>query len=559
MSKKQKRYVYLGIFFLCLFLYGNSMNNDYALDDEYVIVNNPLVEKGIKGIPKIFRSHYVNKDIEKHSYRPVTLTSFAIEYQFAGANPKVSHFINLLLYGLTCMLLFRILLRLFREYHWSLAVLATFFFLLLPVHSEVVNNVKSRDELLCFLFALLSMYQFIKYADHKRWLSLVLGILFILLSLMSKLSSLTFLAIIPLTLWFFTEIKFKKLIVLTVGICLAFVAMKFGIGQVLDAGSSVRDSMFFENPLHTAKGGIITKIPMAFFTTVYYLKLLIFPKTLLCYYGYNHVPIVGWGSMYFWISAIILLPVAVFALVKIKTKSPLVFGILYFFIAISMFSNLVQPAAGIIAERFVYIPSLGFSIVMAFLILKLSKAAMMNLDKKFTIERKVLFFSILGIVLVLSAARIVTRTKDWKDKITLLRHDIVDADDSAKLNALLANSLFLKTGGNSGLPGNRYSVEAIKYYRKSVEIYPEYKTSWNNMGTLYFNQLRDFEEAKKCYEKAIELDPEYVTALFGLAYYYEIKEEYAKSKTYFERVIKLEPDNVRAMDHLKAVIEAEKV
>ena len=554
MTKKQNRLSYFGIVLLCFFLYGNSLNNDYSVDDEYVINGNPLVEMGIRGIPKIFKSHYVNKEIEQHGYRPVAIASFAIEYQFFEATPKVSHFINLLIYALTCIVLFRLLKRLFREYHWALALLTTLLFLVLPIHSEVVNNVKCRDELLSFLFAISSLFQFVKYADKKRFVSIALGIFFMILAVFSKLSAITFMALIPLTLWFFTDVKLKRVLFILGGMFAGFLILRFGILNMLEANVvGDREGLFHENPLYLSEGGILGRIPMAFYTILYYLKLLVFPKTLLFYYGYNHVSIIGWGNPLFFVSLIVVLPILIYGLIKIKTKSPLIYGILFFFLAISMFSNFIIPAVGIIAERFAYSASLGFSIAMAALILMIFKATLKD-PKKLNLKYKGAFFGVMAVVLIASTARVVTRTKDWKDRFSLLKHDIQNAPNSAKLNALLANSLFVEMRNTRNPQARlRLANEALPYYEKSVELVPEYETSWNNMATLYFNELRDFENAKRCYEKAIDLKPDYVTALFGLGYCYEIEKNYDKAMEYYNRVLELEPDQPRALEHIEAV------
>ena len=108
---------YILIVIACFLLYGNTLQNDYSLDDHFVIENNSKTAKGIKGIPEIFASHYIENKNQSYGYRPVTLATFAIEYEFFGANPFISHLINLLLYVATCLVLYLILKRIFREYH----------------------------------------------------------------------------------------------------------------------------------------------------------------------------------------------------------------------------------------------------------------------------------------------------------------------------------------------------------------------------------------------------------------------------------------------------------
>src|ERR1700751_2881411 len=92
------RKIALFIFILVFVLYGNSIKNNFSVDDSYVTVttpekpNNPRIEKGIKGIPKLFTSHYAESGYQSFEYRPLTLVTFAIEYQFFGSNPHINHF-----------------------------------------------------------------------------------------------------------------------------------------------------------------------------------------------------------------------------------------------------------------------------------------------------------------------------------------------------------------------------------------------------------------------------------------------------------------------------------
>jgi len=553
MTKRELNIANLIIVAVCFLVYGNTLNNDYSLDDNYVIVDNPIVEKGVKGIPQIFKSHYVNRDIEKHSYRPVTLTSFAIEYQFFEANPTIGHLVNLLLYTITCILLLRLLLRLFKSYHWMLAALATFIFLILPVHSEAVNNIKSRDELLCLLFALSALFQFVKYADRKKWYSLAFGIILMALSLLSKASSITFLAIIPLTLYFFTDIKWKRLLVAMTVICVALLMVKLGSMRVTGPIESVRESMFHENPFYENGTSHLNRIPMGFYTILIYLGLLTFPKDLICYYGYNQVEIVGWGDPLFWVSAIVVFTIAVWCIYKFRSKSPIIFGALFFLITISMFANVAKPVVGIIGERFTYVPSVGFAIAIACIILKFVKYPLRKEDSKSYFG--LIFIGIIGVVFISCSLKIVTRNLDWKDNLTLMRHDIKLAPDSAKLHALIGGTLFHQIKVESiGQKRLNMTVEAINHYKNAVDIYKEYYTSWNNMGTLYFNELKDYKSAKNCYEMAVSIKPDYPTSLYSLGYCYELEGDFDLAISSYKRVIEIDPEYTAAKIHLRNLL-----
>jgi len=142
-----------------------------------------------------------------YEYRPVTLTSFAIESQFFGDDPHVSHFINVLLYGFTAVLLFAVLYYIFREYRYNflLPLTATLLFIVHPIHTEVVASIKNRDELLCLLGGLGGLYFAIRYIDQKT-LALWASFLFcFILGLLSKRSIIPFALIIPFAATLFRQ------------------------------------------------------------------------------------------------------------------------------------------------------------------------------------------------------------------------------------------------------------------------------------------------------------------------------------------------------------------
>ena len=87
-------------------LYGNTIPNEFSMDDELVTLDHKIVSKGFSGIPEIFTSRYVQNDQQSYEYRPIVQVTFAIEHQFTGGNPHFSHFINIVLYALTGVLLF---------------------------------------------------------------------------------------------------------------------------------------------------------------------------------------------------------------------------------------------------------------------------------------------------------------------------------------------------------------------------------------------------------------------------------------------------------------------
>lgn len=555
MSKKHTYFAYILIVIACFLLYGNTLQNDYSLDDHYVIENNSKTAKGIKGIPEIFASHYVENKNQSYGYRPVTLATFAIEYEFFGSNPFISHLINLLLYVATCLILFIILKRIFREYHWLLPLLTVSLFLIHPIHTEVVNNIKSRDELLSFLFALLALKMAIKYTSNKKIIYVAFSLILMLFALMSKLSSLTFLVIIPLTLYFFENLKVRNLMILCLIFLSVFILFRLSSNFLVDSNNKLREFLFYENPLFLSDGNIVTRIPMAFYTVAYYLKLLIWPFPLLFYYGYNHVPIVSWTNLNTWMSIIIVVPLMIYTFSKIKTKKIMIFGFVYFFISVSMFSNLIKPVVGIIGERFLYIPSLGLCIVFAYLILNIFNKN--NTIRDISLKNKPILIVCLSMLFICSTFYIIDRNKDWKNRLTLAQNDIKYLSESVKANSLLGDYNFkeLKKSKNQSNK-TRFSNNAKFYYSKSLNIYDknpeinnnigviEYESGNFNTSILYFNEAIDL--SKKNSQPAITISNYY----YNLASAYDKLEDFNNSISNFKSCLQLDEKNLGAYDKL---------
>ena len=201
------------VFCFAFLLYANSIPNNYNLDDELVTRNHKLTSQGISAIPEIFSSpYYTDNAGYNYEYRPVVLSSFAIEHQFFGDNPYISHFFNLLLYALCCVILYRVLLKIIPGQLLSACI--TLLFVANPTHTEVVCSIKNRDEILSLLFGLLAVYAALKAVVGKKWYVLLVPAFF-LFALLSKTTVISFVIIIPVILIFFTQAGFKQIMLIS--------------------------------------------------------------------------------------------------------------------------------------------------------------------------------------------------------------------------------------------------------------------------------------------------------------------------------------------------------
>lgn len=554
-NKLNVRFFYLIIAVFAFILYGNTLSNYYSLDDSYVTSVNPVVQKGIKAIPEIFTSNYISMNAEEggqhnYGYRPMAKASFAIEWSIFRGNPHVSHFFNVLLYALTGLLLFSLLRRLLKNQNILLPFLTVLFFMAHPLHTEVVASLKNREELFSFLGALLSVRYFLKWNETGKKINILWALLAFAFGWLSKVNIMTFIIIIPLIFYYFTDVKPKKIIIASLMI-IGVIALLLLIPRLF-LGTSVRPMQFIENPLQFAPT-LSQRIGTSMMVLLFYLKMLVFPHPLVFYYGYNMIPIATLANPLVWLSLLIHVALFGYAVYTIRKKSVLSFAILFYLVNISIFSNLLAPPTGIVAERFLYIASLGFCLALTYGLFKLFKAN----PNDIVIPAKARNFVVLLAILICipAMAKTIDRNKDWKTEMTLYEADMPNLVNSAKANYIYATNLRssivdkLKAGikKESLMP----EIETIiKHYKRAVNVYPEYPDAYNNLGESMLLLLNESDSSIQYFEKAVKLNLNLTAAYFNLGYTYQITEQYDKAILNYEIALEKEPWDIKIMSNL---------
>lgn len=546
--RKQLRLITIVIILSCFLLYGNSIKNNYALDDNYITATspqnpNPKIQNGLKGIPEIFTSRYIESNQQSFEYRPMVLTTFAIEYQFFGSNPQISHFVNVSIYALTCVLLFVILFGLLSSYHIIFPLFITFLFIAHPIHTEVVNNLKSRDELLSFLFGICSLYFFLKRVNEGKLKHIFFAITFLLLALLSKKTAILFFVLIPLTLYFFTSIKIKKLLIYVTLPLIAYVGFMALKLLLLEKSVSIREFAFFENPLFY-EIHFWRRIPFAIYTAGYYIKLLVFPHPLSCYYGYNAIPYADWSFVFVWVSLLFHVFIGVIALIKLPQKSIISYAIIIYLIGVFPFSNIYTPVVGIVGERFIYFASLGFCIAIAYLLFIIFKENVENKNQKWKNFNSL--FKIIGaLLLVVYSIKTISRNPMWKDKLTLFRNDVKQMGDSYFLNYFTASTLYDQLPSIPfGREKDLIRMESQTYFKIATELLKEglevNKTDYytmSSLGTIYVNYLNDVEAAIPWFKKSLTINSDYDVAKYNIIFCYEKRNMPDSALFFYEKMI----------------------
>ena len=513
---ENNKLVYCLLVAFSFLLYGNTISHSYSLDDDLVTstdrFRHELVEKGIGGLGAIFKSNYAVNDEQNYDYRPISTYSFAIEWTLFGESENhvhISHFINVLLYSILGIILFQLLQVLFGKGYEVFNFLITLLFLAHPIHTEVVNSLKNRDEILSLLFALLATIQTIKFIDNKQFSRLLFATILILLSILSKKSSMPFIVIIPLIVYFFRAVSWKKIAFIVLALFSSRIIISLLKINLIEKGK-IRDYLFIENPLFEAS--LWERIPTYFYTNYLYLEKFIFPFDLNYYYGFNAIPIVGFTSVMFIISLLLFISLLAYAIGTIKKKSVFSFGILFFFISIGGAANLLYPMVGIFAERLAFFASIGLTILLTATIFQLFQFKPNELFSG--TKSKKMYFTFGAILLIMSSLTI-QRNPAWKNKLSLFIADAPSLKKSAKANSLLGQELQFQAAQTfSADPTNLDNFipridSAYHYYELALLTYPSYIQMYNNQATIRSQYYQDFMSARELLGQAIKIDPSF--------------------------------------------------
>ena len=402
-------------------LYANTVWNGYALDDGIVIQSNEFVERGLAGILDIlgndaFHSHYVQMGVDEDQlsggrYRPLSIVTFAVEQALVGDHAGERHLVNVLLYALTAVLLLQFLRGQLFAGRPDLAFLTALVFVVHPIHTEVVANIKGRDEILCFLFVIVTLQLALsRAAAGKRGLPLAALVVFFL-ALLSKEYALTLLVLLPLAFYLVSRLDVQTSLLRSIPfapVAAGYLAMRFaavGLRRV-DTPEILSNPYLYATPVETwaTKIAVLLRYP----------RLLVFPHPLSADYSYRQIPYVDFSNATVWLSVALHVALIVLALRWLRRRHVMAFAVLFYLGNLLLVSNLFVGIGATMGERLAYHASLGFCMGVAWLLLDVwpTRASASN---------RSLLVGLVGLVVVLAMAKTVSRNFDWKDTPTLFR------------------------------------------------------------------------------------------------------------------------------------------
>lgn len=535
---ENNRVVYTLIFGLAFILFANTFGHEYALDDRAVTFQNKFVQAGFKGIPDILKTFYWRGFWEANAglYRPVSVVVFAIEWQFFGnssAMPHIFHFVNVVLFATTCVLLYRMLRRLLSEQPAQLSFMAVLLFIVHPIHTEVVANIKSLDEILSLLFFVLVMEQLLKQVAQPNVKHVVLSTLYFFLALMSKEGAVLFFPVMGLALWYFAKLDFKR-----IGMLLAPLAVIglvwFGIHSAVISNAGPRAPYSYQDNALLASPDFITQRATAIGMMGRYLLKLVVPYPMSYDYSFSEIPNTGLGDVTVLTSLVALLGLLFLAVKQMKQKTILSFSIWWFFITIALTCNIFTIIGATMADRFLFVPSLGFCLALSWLLLRFTKSLGMQANG---VSAQPMVITI--VILLPFSLMSFTRNKDWKSDETLYAADVASADGSGRVHYNYGTVL-MNAAANETNPQQKNILlkSAEEEFVRTTKIDTGFG-SWNayeNLGAVLFRQQR-YAESAEASRQAFRRNPNDPSVLDNLADAFVMQQQYDTLVAFMKRCV----------------------
>jgi protein O-mannosyl-transferase len=459
-----------------LIAYVSSLSNGFVWDDNQQIVMNPVLRAGSPWA-HLFLSDawsYAHRDQPAHSnyYRPLQMVSYRVTADWFGLQPQYLHILSVLFALAAVLAAFSVYLKLTRRL--AVAFAAAALFAVHPVHSEAVDWISALPELGCATFFLIAFNLFLSVrspsSDHnsdqssdqssdmtpewhpRRWSSLCLSLLAFAAALLWKETAVVFPAIIAAYVFCFAPDNFRKRLRSSARLsfpfwCVlaAYLALRFRILGFL----SMHQRIWKLTPLQVGLN--------AFHLMAMYWWKLVAPLHLNAYYVFSPVRSIADPRA---IVGILFVAMACAAIRHAFSRAPLAaFASLWVFITLLPVMNIYALGRNVFAERYLYLPSVGFCLLAALI----AASAMNRLPENRLPEKfqKPLAALLLTAIVLWFSWETFTRNPDWHDDATLFGATLASSPDAPFVHFMVAAT-------ESDNPADSQSAEA--HYLQAIAL-----------------------------------------------------------------------------------------
>lgn len=323
-----------------------------------------------------------------------------------------------------------------------------------------------------------------------------------------------------------------------------------------------RELIYHEWPFDGSET-VSTKLGTAFMVLGRYLKMTFIPYPMSFYYGYPYLDKVGMSNPGSIVSLLLHLVLLGIALFYVRGKPIIAFGILFYLVSISPYSGLLVPVPGIMADRFLLVPSIGFALLFVYLLSVLFKNVLSEESVSFANMPSGLKGALVVILLAYSGLTI-ARNQDWENHVQLFSKDIKVVPNSAQGQYLLGVHLFRAAAAQNDIQKRMaLSEQAIEHYKQTTRLYAPFMNPWYDIGNTYtllgeqYASLGDKRKGSQCfdsamvyYENAVRIKPDFTKPYFTMGRLEQSRGNLAKAVEYYEKYVERFPDQLDAASNL---------
>jgi tetratricopeptide (TPR) repeat protein len=490
--------------------YSNSFTAGLLFDSSPVIEQDPRIRDATPhNIHSILTGPYWYVNATAGLYRPVTTFSYLVNYSVLsdGTHPSGYHWVNFALHATNTALVYALGMLVFEQPSLALALAALWG--LHPVLTESVTNIVGRADLLAafgVLAGLLCYVRALSFAGRRGWAWLGALVVAQTAGLFSKESGI----VLPGIMLLYDLVWPERATWRRRAPAYALVALPIAVFFYLRGGFDTHMLIeSTENPLVSA--GFWTARITAIKVIGKFLWLFLWPAKLSADYSYNAVPLFG-ASASSWEDTKALIAVAVClgavllaTLLAVRWRrpgKPLLFFLGFFFLALLPTSNLFIIIGSIMAERFLYLPSVGLSGCIVAVVHQLAQR--FSMKWRWTPQAS---WVALGLAVLLFTARTYARNFDWQNARSLWTSTVNVCPESARPHYNLATEL-------AQIPGEL--PNAIAQFEAALRIRPDYAEAHYNLGNALVLMPNRTPEAIAEYQAALRYAPRLIEAHYSL-------------------------------------------
>lgn len=509
--------VYIVLSIVILAVYGQVSHFDFiSLDDVVYVTQNAHIKSGITS----YNIRWAFTTIYAGFWHPLTWLSLMLDYQLYGLHAYGYHLTNVILHIMSTLLLFWLFHRMTGAFWQSFFVSA--FFALHPLRVESVAWIAERKDVLSGFFWMLTLCLYVFYTEKPAIRRYALVLFSFVLALMSKPIAVTLpLVMILLDYWPLSRYKIgiefqnsnpvlwqlkEKILLFILSIFFSFLTFYAQLGK------DIHDWPF---PLKS-------RIINALGAFVFYLGKIFWPQDLAVCYPFL-VQISPWQVM--GVSLSLVVSAAVILLMK---RFPYLFvGWFWYVIVILPVIGIIPVGNNAMADRYIYLPSLGISIMLAWGVPLLFKNKISHAN--------IVLPAALFIIIIISLLTW-RQCGYWKNNISLFSHAIQVTKD----NHIAHNNL------GAALSAQGKTKEAHDHFNEAIRIKPDYAAGYraieNNNQGIHYSRLGRYDLAKRYYDEAIKQKPDYAPAYYNRGSLYMNSGQHQPAIDDFKKFLSLDFD-----------------